>query len=57
MSESKRAEEYGAIFLCSQLGLAQPSQEILHLLERVPSPIPLEDYMQAFMEAKSKLED
>jgi fermentation-respiration switch protein FrsA (DUF1100 family) len=44
-------------WLCSQLGLARPSEEIIHLLERVPSPIPLEDYIQAFMEAKSKLED
>jgi cephalosporin-C deacetylase-like acetyl esterase len=44
-------------WLCSQLGLARPSEEIIHLLEQVPSPIPLEDYMQAFMEAKSKLED
>ena len=32
-----------AIFLCEQLGLAQPSQDILQLLERVPSPIPLEE--------------
>ena len=32
-----------AIFLCEQLGLARPSQEILKLLERVPSPIPLEE--------------
>jgi hypothetical protein len=32
-----------AIFLCEQLGVAQPSQEILQLLERVPSPIPLEE--------------
>jgi dienelactone hydrolase len=32
-----------AIFLCEQLGLARPSQEILNLLERVPSPIPLEE--------------
>ncbi len=44
-----------AIFLCEQLGLARPSQEILNLLEQVPSPIPREDYMQAFMEAKSQL--
>jgi hypothetical protein len=29
------------IWLCEQLGLARPSQEILHLLEQVPSPIPL----------------
>lgn len=43
-----------AIFLCDQLGLAQPSQEILNLLEQVPSPIPPEDYMQALMEAKSQ---
>ncbi len=46
-----------AIFLCQQLGLPQPSQEIFNLLERVPSPIPLEDYMQAFIAAKSRLED
>ena len=45
-----------AIFLCEQLGLARPSQEMLTLLERVPSPIPLEDYMQALMEAKLRLE-
>ena len=32
-----------AIFLCEQLGLARPSQEILNLLEQVPSPIPLEE--------------
>jgi dienelactone hydrolase len=32
-----------AIFLCEQLDLARPSQEILNLLERVPSPIPLEE--------------
>jgi dienelactone hydrolase len=32
-----------ALFLCEQLGLAQPSQEILKLLEQVPSPIPLEE--------------
>ena len=30
-----------AIFLCEQLGLAPPSQEILKLLESVPSPAPL----------------
>jgi hypothetical protein len=29
------------IWLCEQLGLVRPSQEILHLLEQVPSPIPL----------------
>jgi dienelactone hydrolase len=46
-----------ASFLCEQLGLAQPSQEMLNLLERVPAPIPLEDYAQAFIEAKSRLED
>jgi len=46
-----------AIVLCEQLGLARPSQEILNLLEQVPSPIPLEDYMLAFTEAKSRLED
>jgi hypothetical protein len=31
------------IFLCEQLGLARPSQEMLNLLEQVPPPIPLED--------------
>jgi dienelactone hydrolase len=46
-----------ASFLCEQLGLARPSQEILSLLERVPSPLPLDDYLQAFMEAKSRLEN
>jgi hypothetical protein len=29
-------------WLCAQFGLPEPSQEILHLLEQVPSPIPLE---------------
>lgn len=33
-----------ASFLCEQLGLAQPPQEILNLLERVPSPVPLEGW-------------
>jgi cephalosporin-C deacetylase-like acetyl esterase len=32
-----------AIFLCEQLGLARPSQEMLHLLEQVPPPLPRED--------------
>ncbi|HEY7357799.1 MAG TPA: alpha/beta fold hydrolase [Ktedonobacterales bacterium] len=30
-----------AIFLCEQCGLPQPSQELLHLLEQVPAPVPL----------------
>ena len=30
------------VFLCEQLGLARPSQEILKLLEEVPPPVPLE---------------
>lgn len=38
-----RARLDRAIFLCEQLGLAWPSQGILKLLERVPSPIPLEE--------------
>lgn len=46
-----------AIFLCEQLGLARPSAEILNLLERVPSPLPLESYVQALMETGSRLED
>ncbi len=45
-----------AIFLCEQLGLARPTQETLTLLEQVPSPVPLEDYQQALMEAKLRLE-
>jgi fermentation-respiration switch protein FrsA (DUF1100 family) len=36
-----------ARFLCEQLGLAQPPQEILNLLEKVPSPIPLEGWADA----------
>lgn len=36
-----------AIFLCEQLGLARPSQEIVNLLEQVPPPIPLEDEADA----------
>ena len=32
-----------AIFLCEQLGLPRPSQHILDLLERVPSPVPVGD--------------
>jgi fermentation-respiration switch protein FrsA (DUF1100 family) len=36
-----------AIFLCKQLGLARPSQEILNLLERVPSPVPLKGWPDA----------
>ena len=36
-----------AIFLCEQLGLASPSQEIVNLLEQVPPPIPLEDEADA----------
>ncbi|MFL5652873.1 MAG: alpha/beta hydrolase [Ktedonobacteraceae bacterium] len=46
-----------AIFLCEQLGLARPSPETLNLLERVPSPLPLESYVQALTEAKPRLED
>lgn len=34
------------IFLCEQLGLAQPSQEILDLLEKVPAPVPLEGWAE-----------
>jgi dienelactone hydrolase len=45
-----------AIFLCEQLGLARPSQETHTLLEQVPSPVPLEEYQQALMEAKLRLE-
>jgi dienelactone hydrolase len=30
------------VFLCEQLSLARPSQEILNLLEQVPPPVPLE---------------
>ncbi len=30
-----------AIFLCEQPGLACPSQQMLDLLERVPSPVPI----------------
>jgi hypothetical protein len=45
-----------AIFLCEQLGLARPSLEMLTLLEQVPSRPPLEDFMQALMEAKLRLE-
>jgi len=40
---SKEARLDRVIWLCEQLGLARPSQEILHLLEQVPSPVPLED--------------
>ena len=29
-------------WLCAQFGLPQPSQDILDLLEQVPSPVPLE---------------
>ncbi|HXX77652.1 MAG TPA: hypothetical protein VEI53_04120 [Ktedonobacteraceae bacterium] len=29
-------------WLCAQFGLPEPSQEILNLLEQVPSPVPLE---------------
>jgi hypothetical protein len=36
-----------AIFLCEQLGLARPWQEILNLLEKVPSPVPLADWLDA----------
>jgi dienelactone hydrolase len=32
-----------AIWLCETLHLPQPSQEVLNLLEQVPSPTPLED--------------
>ena len=35
-----------AIFLCEQLGLARPSQEVLDALEKVPSPIPLEGWAE-----------
>ncbi len=31
-------------FLCKHLGLPQPSQESINLLEQVPSPVPLEDW-------------
>ena len=34
-------------FLCEHLGLAQPPQEILKLLESVPSPVPLEGWTDA----------
>ena len=30
-----------AIFLCEQLGLPNPSQRVLDLLERVPLPMPI----------------
>ncbi|HLQ29560.1 MAG TPA: hypothetical protein VK140_10030 [Ktedonobacteraceae bacterium] len=33
-----------ATWLCTTLGLAQPSQEVLDLLGQVPSPIPLEGW-------------
>jgi dienelactone hydrolase len=33
-----------AIFLCQQLGLAEPSQEILDLLARVPPPLAFEEW-------------
>ncbi len=33
-----------ATFLCEQLGLPHPSQEILQLLEQVPAPVPLADW-------------
>ncbi len=33
-----------AVFLCEQLGLPRPPEEILHLLEQVPAPVPLEDW-------------
>jgi dienelactone hydrolase len=33
-----------AIFLCEQLSLPRPSQEVLHLLEQVPAPVPLEGW-------------
>lgn len=36
-----------AIFLCQQLGLAPPSQEILNLLESIPPPVPLEGWADA----------
>jgi len=36
-----------AFFLCEQLGLARPSQEILDSLERAPSPIPIEEEANA----------
>jgi hypothetical protein len=32
------------LFLCEHLGFARPPQEILTLLERVPSPVPLEGW-------------
>ena len=35
-----------AIFLCEQLGLARPSQEVLDALEKVPSPVPLEGWAE-----------
>lgn len=35
-----------AIFLCEQLGLARPSQEILRLLEQLPPPTPLEGFLE-----------
>jgi len=33
-----------AIFLCGQLGVAPPSDDVLHRLEQAPIPIPLEDW-------------
>ena len=30
-----------AIFLCEQLGVPRPSQDILDLLERIPAPVPI----------------
>lgn len=40
---SKEARLDRVVFLCEQFGLAHPSQEVLKLLEQVPSPIPLKD--------------
>lgn len=46
-SLSAQARLDRAIFLCESLGLARPSQEMLNLLERVPFPVPLEDWADA----------